>query len=127
MDKNFLIDGNNFSNLREFYEEFRRVLTPGVSWGSNLDAFADVLKGGFGTPDEGYTLVWKNSDVSKERLGYAATVAELEHRLARAHPQARTSIEERIADAKRGVGPTVFDWIVDVIREENPKIELKFE
>ena len=127
MANTFLIDGHNFSNLREFYAEFRRVLTPGIWWGDNLDAFADVLRGGFGTPDEGYTLVWKNSDVSKQRLGHSATVAELERRLTRAHPAARTEIEERIAAAKRGIGPTVFDWLVDEIRTENPKIELKFE
>jgi RNAse (barnase) inhibitor barstar len=127
MDKNFLIDGNNFSNLLEFYEEFRRVLTPGIWWGSNLDAFNDVLRGGFGTPDEGYTLVWKNSNLSKMRLGYSETVAELERLLAGAHPKARTTLEERIAEAKRGVGSTVFDWLVEAIRNENPKIELVLE
>ena len=127
MDKTFLIDRNNFSNLPEFYEEFRRVLTPGMWWGANLDAFNDVLRGGFGTPDEGYTLVWKNSNVSKHRLGYSETVAELERQIGRAHPSARTTLEERIAEARRGVGPTVFDWLVDAIRNENPKIDLVLE
>src|SRR6185503_12568585 len=72
-----------------------------------------MLRGGFGTPDEGYTLVWKNFNLSKQRLRHSETVAELERLLAAAHPSARTTLEERIADAKRGVGPTVFDWLVD--------------
>ena len=44
------IDGNDFSTLDEFYDEITRVLIPGVSWGRNLDAFNDILHGGFGTP-----------------------------------------------------------------------------
>lgn len=128
MDKTvFTIDGKNFSNLAEFFEEFSRVLTPEIWWGPNLDAFNDVLRGGFGTPDEGYVLVWKNSDVSRERLGYAETICELERRISRAHPAAHSTIAERIELAKQGKGPTIFDWLVDAIRRENPKIQLILE
>ena len=45
------IDGKNFSTLEEFYDEISRVLIPGAQWGRNLDAFNDILRGGFGTPD----------------------------------------------------------------------------
>jgi RNAse (barnase) inhibitor barstar len=63
------IDGANFSTLEGFYDEFSRVVIPGVSWGHNLDAFDDVLYGGFGTPDDGFVLRWKNHDLSRQRLG----------------------------------------------------------
>ncbi len=59
--KRYEIDGTNFSNLDGFYAEIGRVLIPGVYWGRNLDAFDDILRGGFGTPEEGFVLVWKNS------------------------------------------------------------------
>jgi RNAse (barnase) inhibitor barstar len=65
----FEIDGANFSTLDEFYEEISRVLVPGVYWGRNLDAFNDILRGGFGTPSGGFTLRWKNHELSRARLG----------------------------------------------------------
>lgn len=54
------IDGARFSTLEEFFDEVSRVLIPGVFWGHNLDAFNDILRGGFGTPEEGFSLVWRN-------------------------------------------------------------------
>lgn len=63
------IDGRDFSTLEEFYEVVSRVLIPGAEWGHNLDAFNDILRGGFGTPDGGFVLRWKNSDRSRECLG----------------------------------------------------------
>lgn len=65
----FEIDGNEFSTLDEFYDVISGVLIPGRSWGRNLDAFNDILRGGFGTPDGGFVLVWRNSEVSRTRLG----------------------------------------------------------
>jgi len=54
------IDGANFASLEEFYAEVSRKLIPEADWGRNLDAFNDVLRGGFGTPEDGFVLVWKN-------------------------------------------------------------------
>jgi RNAse (barnase) inhibitor barstar len=68
--KTYRIDGKRFSTLEEFYEEISRVLFPGVSWGHNLDAFNDILRGGFGTPDEGFILIWENSETSRRNLAY---------------------------------------------------------
>jgi hypothetical protein len=39
-----------------------------------VDAFNDILRGGFGTPDEGFVVVWENSDQSRQVLGYQATL-----------------------------------------------------
>jgi RNAse (barnase) inhibitor barstar len=63
------IDGQDFSTLDGFYDEISRVLIPGAAWGRNLDAFDDILYGGFGTPEERFVFVWKNHQVSRERLG----------------------------------------------------------
>jgi RNAse (barnase) inhibitor barstar len=67
--KIYEIDGGRFSDIAGFYEEVSRVLLPGVTWGRNLSAFNDILSGGFGTPESGFILRWKNSDRSKECLG----------------------------------------------------------
>jgi RNAse (barnase) inhibitor barstar len=86
------IDGRDFTTLQGFYEVVSRVLIPGAEWGHNLDAFNDILHGGFGTPDGGFVLRWVNAAVSRERLGYPETVKQLERRLSRCHPLNRESV-----------------------------------
>jgi len=128
------IDGRDFSTLQEFYDVISRVLIPGAAWGHNLDAFNDILRGGFGTPEGGFVLRWKNSDVSRQRLGYHETVRQLERRLTRCHPLNRQRVSEDLQRAKDSVGPTVFDWLVEIIRihgaggdEEADGVELVLE
>ena len=66
----FVIDGNNFDDIGSFYNECETVF--GIkkgSWGRNLDAFNDVLRGGFGnipSNNGDFILVWKNSKRSKQ-------------------------------------------------------------
>ena len=114
--KIYEIDGNHFSTLEEFYEEISRVLIPGVDWGRNLDAFNDILRGGFGTPEEGFSLLWKKSDISRQRLGYAETTRQLTLRLERCHPGNRPYVKSDLEQAKKGEGATVFDWLVEIIQ-----------
>jgi RNAse (barnase) inhibitor barstar len=114
------LDGNNFSTLEEFYDEISRVLIPGAHWGRNLDAFNDILRGGFGTPDGGFTLRWLNHHVSRQRLGYPETVRQLEVTLQRCHPANRERVAGELARARAHTGPTVFDWLVEIIRIHGP-------
>ena len=124
----YLIDGINFSNLEEFWDEISNVLIPEAYWGKNLDAFNDILSGGFGTPEEGFVLVWKNSALSKSRLGYWETVRQLEKRLEECHPRAREHVKMELELAKRGDGETVFDWLLSIIQDEDHRdIELRLE
>jgi RNAse (barnase) inhibitor barstar len=125
------IDGRDFATLQEFYDVISRVLIPGAEWGRNLDAFNDILRGGFGTPEGGFVLRWKNSAVSRDRLGHQETVRQLERRLSRCHPTNRRLVSEDLERARRGVGPTVFDWLVEIIQvhcvggqEEEDGVEL---
>ena len=128
---NYEIDGSRFSTLEGFFAEISEVLIPGEYWGHNLDAFNDILRGGFGTPEEGFRLVWKNSDLSRERLGYSETVRQLRLRLTRCHPLNRESVTETLESALKKEGPTVFDWLVEIIKvhcsggdEEEDNVEL---
>lgn len=63
------INGAEFSTLEEFARHFSDVVLAGYQWNGNLDAFNDLLRGGFGTPDGGFVLRWRCSTVSRERLG----------------------------------------------------------
>jgi RNAse (barnase) inhibitor barstar len=117
--KTYEIDGDRFSTLEESYAEIDRVmcLSP---WGHNLDAFNDVLRGGFGTPQDGFTICWKNHDVSRKRLAYPETVRQLKLRLERCHPSNRETVSEDLRDAERGKDQTVFDWLMEIIRKHGP-------
>ncbi|MFI7283287.1 hypothetical protein ACIBOV_23790 [Micromonospora chersina] len=68
-----VIDGASFSDLDGFAREFSRLLCH-WTWNGNLDAFNDILRGGFGTPEDGWVLRWVSSDLSRVALGYDATV-----------------------------------------------------
>jgi hypothetical protein len=125
------IDGTRGGSLEEFYDEVGRVLIPLVSWSRNLDAFNDILRGGFGTPDDGFTLVWREHLYSREKLGHAETARQLEHRLARCHPTNRPDVAVDLANARAGIGPTVFDWLVEIVlrhgqegEESSDRVEL---
>ena len=102
------IDGRRFSTLEDFDAEVSRVLIPGAEWGHNLDAFNDILRGGFGTPEGGFTLRWSQHAVSKERLGYPETVRQLELRLARCHSSGRPRVAQELESARAGQGATVY-------------------
>ncbi|MCO6512747.1 MAG: barstar family protein [Aridibacter famidurans] len=119
------IDGDNFGSLEEFWDEISEKLIPGVSWGRNLDAFWDILSGGFGTPNE-FELIWKNSELSEERLGFEETVRQLEIRRRQCHPTAIEGTDFRLGLARAGKGFTVFDSLVDIVRE-SPRVKLNLK
>jgi RNAse (barnase) inhibitor barstar len=66
----YRIDGRNVKSVKDFYREVgRSVNGPGGYFGRNLDALADCLRGGFGTPeDQPYEFEWEHSDLSRRYL-----------------------------------------------------------
>ena len=88
--------------------------------GHGLDSFNDILRGGFGTPEEGFTILWKNHEISREHVAHPETVRQLKLRLKRCHPSNRESVARHLKDAEEGRGETVFDWLVDIIRRHGP-------
>jgi RNAse (barnase) inhibitor barstar len=127
--KIYEIDGEQFSNLEEFWDEISEKIIPDVYWGRNLDAFNDILYGGFGTPEEGFILIWKNSQVSKVKLGYSETMNWLENTvLKNCHPLNKEHVKKRIQDAKQNKGETLFEIIVEIMLDkEHSDIELRLE
>ena len=78
--KLFKLDGGAFSTLDEFYIQVSRALEiDEAGWCHNLDDFNHILRGGFGTPKEGFVLVWFNSSISQQRLGYWETAQQLRY------------------------------------------------
>ncbi|MGV9214212.1 hypothetical protein ACTFTM_20335 [Micromonospora sp. RB23] len=65
-------------------------------------------------------LVWVNSESSRIAPGHDATLHRLEQNRRTCHPSHRASIEARIHGAERGQGRTLFDMIVEIIRDHGP-------
>jgi RNAse (barnase) inhibitor barstar len=130
MKREIILDGNNFSSLAEFYDEIQNKLTSGLDGeiGRNLDAFNDVLIGGFGVYEYGeiFKLLWKNSEKSKKDLGFAETIKYLERKLKICHPTNISFVTNDLEEAKKGNGKTLFEIIVDIIHEHT-HVELTLE
>jgi RNAse (barnase) inhibitor barstar len=111
----FEIDGRNFDTFAGFVGEVTKSLSLD-SWGQNLDAFNDILRGGFGTPQGGFVLRWINSERSRVALGYDATVKYLEQKLQRCHPDSVAYVSAELDAARSGEGQTLFDIVLEIIR-----------
>ncbi len=118
--KTLKIDGNNFSSLAEFYDEVEAKLTKNLDWriGRNLDAFNDVLRGGFGQfkYEEKINLVWINTKKSKTDLGKNETIKYFEVKLQRCHPSNIPKVKKELANAKKGKGQTLYQILIEIIK-----------
>ena len=59
---------------------------------------------------------WKNSEISKERLGYPETLKWLKMRLPKIHPLNFVDQARKIENACNNMGQTLFDILVEIIR-----------
>lgn len=128
MARVYELPGERITSLDDFWVAIGEAINgPGGYFGTNLDAFVDCLRGGMGTPlPGGYTIRWVNADLSRIALGYPETVRQLQRRLETCHPTNRLRVSSELSAAKYGRGPTVFDWLVDIInRESTAKLELR--
>jgi RNAse (barnase) inhibitor barstar len=66
----FRIDGRKIKSVKDFYREIGRAVNgSGGYFGQNLDALADCLRGGFGTPvNRPYEFDWQHSALSRRNL-----------------------------------------------------------
>jgi RNAse (barnase) inhibitor barstar len=114
-----VFDGSSFEGLDGFFTAIADAL--GVSgWGKNLDAFNDVLRGGFGTPEGGFILRWTHSDVSAQRLGWPETIHYLEKKLTTCHPANIPHVQADLEAARHEQGQTLFEIITTIITTHGP-------
>lgn len=117
--KNIVIDGNKFSDLEGFYTEIDKLLTKDLDWktGHNMDAFNDLLRGGFGVHEYGEALhiKWINFEKSRQNLGYNATNNYYQDVIKKCHPSNRKNVEKKLQEAEECKGKTILDIIIDII------------
>jgi RNAse (barnase) inhibitor barstar len=115
----FVFDGASFEGLDGFFAAIAVTLGT-TGWGKNLDAFNDILRGGFGTPEGGFILRWTHSDTSAQRLGWPETIRWLEKTLTTCHPANVARIQAKLQAARHGQGQTLYDTITAIITDHGP-------
>lgn len=119
MTVTYVLDGSEITGLDSFWEAIGEAVNgPGGYFGRGLDAFADCLGGGFGTPEDGsFVIEWRDHALSARALGHEETARRLERLLPRVHPTNRARVERELAEAREGRGPTLFDELTGIITD----------
>ena len=125
----YTINGDRIHSISDFYAEINRLFMQDEDWklGESLDAFNDLLYGGFGALKSGtkVKIVWKNAKTSREILGKEATLNWYSEKLNNpAYNQ--EFITTSIEDLQNGSGKTYFEILLEIINE-HPNIVLKLE
>ncbi|CAI8822344.1 Ribonuclease inhibitor [Chryseobacterium sp. IT-36CA2] len=127
--KMIVINGGHFSSLGGFYEEVSSVLMKDTDWKvGTLDGLDDILYGGFGVFEnkEEIEIIWKESEKSKEDLGYEATREFYENKIRQGKLFNIELIQQKLNDLTEGKGQTLFEILVEII-ESHSNITLKLE
>jgi hypothetical protein len=122
----FEINGGNFDDFDGFIREFNRVFQPqlGVEWNGNLDAFNDLLY----WPEPPYTIKWRKSWKSRRDLGYEAIIIwHLKLLLESDQPSKSQWSWDKLDIARKHEGPTLFDWLVEIIPKNAPRVTLELD
>lgn len=127
-NKKIIIDGSHFSDLNGFYEEISEKLMKNQDWKvGTLDGLNDVL---YGVPENfnpkgTVEIIWKNSEKSRENLGFETTLNFLEKKLEIGKPYNVKLISQQKEDLISGKGQTLFEIIVEIFSEhQNIILEL---
>lgn len=124
-----VIHGGHFSSLDGFYEEASSVLMKDVDWKvGTLDGFDDILYGGFGVFEnkEEIEIIWKESQKSKEDLGFVATHEFYENKIRQGQPFNIKLIQQKLNELTDGKGQTLFEILIEII-ESHTNITLTLE
>lgn len=128
MEKFVTIDGSRITDIPSFYAEINRVFMSGEDWqlGNSLDAFNDLLYGGFGLLqiNEPVVLYWLHMEQSRAALGYAVTKRFYEDKLLPDSPYDKDLARDKLAALESGTGQTYFDILLEIIAE-HPNITLR--
>ena len=105
-----VINGGHFSDLEGFYEEISELFMNDEDWKvGTLDGFDDILYGFEGE------IIWKDSDKSREDLGFELTKEFYENKIRQGKPFNVKLIQQKLDDLTDGKGQTLFEILVEII------------
>lgn len=113
-----VINGGHFSDLEGFYEEVSKLFMKDEDWKiGTLDGFDDIL---YGVETD---ITWKDSQKSKEDLGFDLTKEFYENKIRQGKPFNVQLIQQKLDELIAGNGQTLFEILIEII-ESHQKIEL---
>ena len=121
----YIIDGANFSNLEEFWNEIERIFAYTIPSLDNYKRSFAGLRNLLSNLPKGSAVIWQNSRLSLKRLGYSETVKLLRETQTNCHPSWSETIKKEIELAQLELGETVFDSIVKIFVEESVSLRLE--
>lgn len=114
-----IIEGDQIHDIPSFYKEINRVFMKEESWelGNSLDAFDDLLYGGYGVLKDvqQVSIVWKNMEQSRAALGYEVTKAYYEEKLKPGSPFNHEFFRKKLLELEQGTGETYFDVLQTIL------------
>lgn len=117
-----VINGGHFSSLSGFYEEASDVLMKDTDWKvGTLDGFDDILYGGFGVFEnkEEIEIIWKESEKSREDLGFNTTKEFYDNKIRQGKPFNIELIQQKLDDLMAGKGQTLFEILIEIIQSHS--------
>lgn len=113
-----VINGSHFSDLEGFYNEVSELFMNDEDWKvGTLDGFDDIL---YRIDSD---ITWKNSQKSKEDLGFDLTKEFYENKIRIGKPFNVDLIKQKLGDLMDGKGQTLFEILVEII-ESHQNINL---
>lgn len=113
-----VIDGDRFSDLKGFYEEVSQLFMKDEDWKvGTLDGFDDIL---YGVEAD---VTWKNSQKSKEDLGFNVTKEFYENKIKQGKPFNVQLIQQKLNELMDGNESTLFEILIEII-ESHKNIRL---
>ena len=119
--KSAVINGSHFSDLSGFYNEVSNVFMKDEDWKvGTLDGFDDIL---YGIQGE---IIWKESEKSKQDLGFEATKVFYENKIKQGKPFNLELIQKKLDDLIAGNGQTLFEILIEILEShKNINLTLK--
>ncbi len=125
--KTLTIRGRYIRDIPSFYAEVNRVFMADEGWklGESLDAFNDLLFGGYGAiaGSDPVEIVWEDIEASRAALGIETTRTYLTAKLRQPELYSVSVIQQQLDQLEKSDGSTYFDTILDIIRD-HPNVEL---
>ncbi|NDJ56333.1 ribonuclease inhibitor [Enterobacteriaceae bacterium 4M9] len=125
--KTLTLHGAHIHDIPSFYVEVNAVFMADEAWqlGQSLDAFNDLLYGGFGAlaGNEPVTLVWLDAEHSRKALGLEATRRYYQDKLSQPARFNRAHFQRQLDALENGSGQTYFDILLEIIAD-HPNITL---
>jgi len=119
MTSKIIIKGKNIIDIATFYKEINHVFMRNEAWqiAESLDAFNDLLYGGFGVLKD-YKLtevIWTDAQMSRDALGYEATKTYYLKKLIPESPFNKKYFRDKLAELESGTGQTYFDIVIEIL------------